>query len=199
VGYRWYDDHGIQPLFPFGHGLSYTTFSYGNLQVLPAPSSGGQAHVAFDVTNTGGRAGAEVAQLYVGAPPVNYAGEPLKQLRGYGRVTLGPGETRHVVLPVDARAVSYWDSGSHGWQVENGCHPVLVGSSSRDIRLQSPGLNQRLQSCASAATVPTQPGSGLPNTGATPLPPEALALAALGIVSGLLRWRRRRDAGAVRS
>src|SRR4029077_21209224 len=68
VGYRWYDDRGIQPLFPFGHGVSYTTFSYANLSVAPAASPTGQATLSFDVTNTGARAGAEVAQVYVGAP-----------------------------------------------------------------------------------------------------------------------------------
>jgi beta-glucosidase len=197
VGYRWYDAQGIQPLFPFGHGLSYTTFNYSNLQVVPAPSASGLAQVAFDVTNSGSKAGAEVAQLYVGAPPDNYAGEPVKALRGYSRVVLAPGQTQHVTLPVNSRAVSYWDSGSHRWQVENGCHPVLVGSSSRDIRLQASGLNQGLQSCASAATA-SQSGSGLPNTAASGSPlTEIVVLAALGILGGVLRWRRRRQRGAL--
>jgi beta-glucosidase len=191
VGYRWYDAQGIQPLFPFGHGLSYTSFRYDNLQVASAPSATGTAQVTFDVTNTGPRAGAEVAQLYVGAPPNNYAGEPPNQLRGYDRVLLRPGQTQHVSLQVDSRAVSYWDAASHGWRVENGCHPVRVGSSSRDIRLLSPGINQALQSCA-AATVTSQPQSNLPNTAAAGSAiPEVLFLGAIVVTGGILRWRRR--------
>src|SRR5438309_6031645 len=107
VGYRWYDDRGIAPLFPFGHGLSYTTFSYSNL-VVTWPSI--PATVAFDVTNTGKVGGAEVAQVYVGAPADNYAGEPRNQLRGYKKVSLAPGQTARVSLPLDARAVSYWNT-----------------------------------------------------------------------------------------
>jgi beta-glucosidase len=190
VGYRWYDAHGIQPLFPFGHGLSYTTFKYSNLQVVSAASATGLAQVSFDLTNTGKTAGAEVPQLYVGAPADNYAGEPLSQLRGYTRVALAPGESRHVTLAVNSRAVSYWDSASHNWVVENGCHPVLVGSSSRDIRLQTPGIDQALQSCVSAAVTVTQPRLTLPNTAAlSPALPVAMILV-LGALGGLL-WRRR--------
>jgi beta-glucosidase len=191
VGYRWYDDRGIQPLFPFGHGLSYSRFSYTNLQVASAPLASGPAKVAFDVTNTGSRPGAEVAQLYVGAPAVNYAGEPLKQLRGYSRVALAPGQTQHVVLAVNPRAVSYWDSRTHRWRVENGCHPVLVGSSSRDIRLQSSGLDQELQSCASAGAVLSQSGTNLPNTGASGPAPAVAVFGAIGVLAILLRRRRR--------
>jgi len=198
VGYRWYDDHGIQPLFAFGHGLSYTSFRYSNLQVVSAPSSGGKAQVAFDVTNSGPVPGAEVAQLYVGAPPINYAGEPLKQLRGYNRVDLAPGQTKHVVLAVSSRAVSYWDAGSHQWQAENGCHPVLVGSSSRDIRLQAPGLDQGLQSCAGGGTLASQSDSRLPNTGASSRPPMVVVLGALGVVCGLVLLLRRSGRGSDR-
>jgi beta-glucosidase len=195
VGYRWYDARGIVPLFPFGHGLSYTTFKYSNLQVVSAASASGLAQVAFDVTNTGTRPGAEVPQLYVGAPANNYAGEPLNQLRGYARVSLAPGATQHVTLSVNSRAVSYWDSAAHAWKVETGCHPVLVGSSSRDIRLQAPGIDQALQSCVSAATVSQTPPvltrPVLPNTAAGRGPSVGLwLLAVLGLLGGLL-WRRR--------
>jgi beta-glucosidase len=148
VGYRWFDDKGIQPLFPFGFGLSYTTFSYSNLSVVSAPA-GGRATVSFDVTNTGTVTGAEVAQLYIGAPAANPVNEPLKQLRGYQKVLLLPGETARVSLLVDSRAVSYWDVTSHTWKTEVGCHPVLVGSSSRDIRLQGPGIDAPLRRCGS--------------------------------------------------
>jgi beta-glucosidase len=182
VGYRWYDDRGIAPLFPFGHGLSYTTFAYSNLAVS-SPSI--PATVAFDVTNTGKVGGAEVAQVYVGAPPDNYAGEPKNQLRGYKKVSLAPGQTAHVSLPLDARAVSYWNTSTHSWTVETGCHSILVGSSSRDVRLESPGL------CIQAAVAaPPQ----LPNTSrAAMMSPllDALAILVLGLcVSFAIRpWR----------
>jgi beta-glucosidase len=200
VGYRWFDDHGITPMFPFGHGLSYTTFGYSNLQVASATSADGVAQVAFDVTNSGKVAGSEVAQLYVGAPALNYAGEPLRQLRGYSRVTLDPGQTRHVVLQVNTRAVSYWDVTNHGWKVESGCHPVLVGSSSRDIRLQAPGIDGSMQACAAAAVVPAAPPSAtvaLANTSSSAVPTLPAALAATGLLTvWTLRRRRMRRASA---
>jgi len=163
VGYRWYDDKGIQPLFPFGYGLSYTNFSYRDLDVTEAASPTGTATVSFDVTNTGQRAGAEVPQLYIGTPANNYAQEPLKQLRGYAKVFLQPGQSAHVSLPVNLRAVSYWNVASHSWQPEAGCHPVLVGSSSRDILLQGAGLNQRLDECGdpTASSVTSAPATTL--------------------------------------
>ena len=166
VGYRWYDAHGITPLFPFGHGLSYTSFSYRNLQVTSAPTSTRPAEVAFDVTNVGNLAGSEVPQLYVGAPTNNYVNEPQNQLRGYTRVTLRPGQTQRVSLPVDSRAVSYWDTRSHSWQPEVGCHPILVGSSSRDIRLQAPGVDRGLQSCATDSRT-SRRSTGSSNTSGT--------------------------------
>jgi beta-glucosidase len=204
VGYRWYDDRGIEPLFPFGHGLSYTTFGYSNLRLSSAPSPSAPATVSFDVTNTGTRRGAEVAQLYIGAPTANQVHEPPKQLRGFAKVLLDPGQTAHVSLPVDARAVSYWNVGSHGWAVEPGCHPVLVGSSSRDIRLQGGGLDGSLAGCAvAAAGAPAAVAavqSTLPNTAAVappPLPAAAAApvapLAAVGAGVVLARLRRRRS------
>jgi beta-glucosidase len=129
VGYRWYDAQNIAPLFPFGFGMSYTTFSYANLTVS-APDSAGNVAVGFDVTNTGTRAGAEVAQVYVAQPPSS--GEPPKNLRGFQRVSLNPGQTRHVTLTLDARSFQTW-TGS--WTNTAGSHRVEVGSSSRDIRL----------------------------------------------------------------
>jgi beta-glucosidase len=163
VGYRWYDDHAIAPMFPFGFGLSYTTFSYSNLAVSPAPTPGSPATVDFDVTNTGSRAGAEVAEVYVGAPSPNPVSEPQKQLRGFQKLLLQPAQSAHVSLPIDSRAVSFWNATSHGWQPEVGCHPVLVGSSSRDIRLQGAGVDGSLGVCpASAVIVPEGPTAALP-------------------------------------
>jgi beta-glucosidase len=129
VGYRWYDAQGKTPLFPFGYGLSYTTFSYANLTV-GAPDSAGNVPVGFDVTNTGSRAGAEVAQVYVGQPAS--ASEPPKNLRGFQRVQLNPGQTQHVAVTLDPRSFQTWTT---AWATTGGTHQIYVGSSSRDIRL----------------------------------------------------------------
>ncbi|ROR46360.1 beta-glucosidase [Kitasatospora cineracea] len=129
VGYRWYDAKNKQPLYPFGHGLSYTTFGYSGLTVS-APDAAGNVAVGFDVTNTGTRAGSEVAQVYVGQPATS--GEPPKNLRGFRKVTLDPGQSQHVTLTLDARSFQYWNG---SWTTATGTHTVSVGSSSRDLRL----------------------------------------------------------------
>ncbi len=132
MGYRHYDAHGIAPLFPFGFGLSYTTFSFQNLTIVPAPGNG--AAVGFDVTNTGTRLGAEVAEVYVSMPAA--AGEPPAQLEGFQKVKLGPGQTAHVSVGLGARAFSHWDSAAHRWAITPGAYGVMVGTSSRDFQLQ---------------------------------------------------------------
>ena len=129
VGYRWYDRHTITPLFPFGFGLSYTTFGYANLTV-GTPDTAGNVAVSFDVTNTGTRAGSEVAQVYVGQPAAT--GEPPKNLRGFAKVTLNPGQTQRVTVTLDARSFQSWTA---GWSTAAGSNQILVGASSRDIRL----------------------------------------------------------------
>ncbi|MEN0128906.1 MAG: glycoside hydrolase family 3 C-terminal domain-containing protein [Brevundimonas sp.] len=129
VGYRWYDRQAIAPLFPFGHGLSYTTFAYSGLQV-GAPDGAGNVVVSFDVTNTGSRAGSEVAQVYVGQPASS--GEAPKNLRGFAKVPLQPGEKKQVSVTLDARSFQYWDG---SWTKAAGTQAILVGSSSRDVRL----------------------------------------------------------------
>jgi len=129
VGYRWYDAQGKTPLFPFGFGLSYTTFGYGNLTVA-APAADGSVAVGFDVTNTGSRAGAEVAQVYVSQPGA--AGEPPRNLRGFQRIDLAPGQTRHVAVTLDARSFQTWTT---TWTTTPGTHTIAVGASSRDLRL----------------------------------------------------------------
>jgi beta-glucosidase len=133
TGYRHYDASGIQPLFAFGYGLSYTTFAYDHLS---ARVQGDHALIDFDVTNAGSRAGIETPQVYVGAPPDNSIGEPPKWLRNFTKVQLAPGQTGHVSLPLVTRDISYWDTSRHQWAVQPGCHPVLVGASSQDIRLR---------------------------------------------------------------
>ena len=128
VGYRWYDAKNITPLFPFGYGLSYTTFGYSKIAVT---RTGAGASVTFTVTNTGSRAGAEVAQVYVGDPAA--VGEPPKQLKGFGRVSLNPGRSATVTVPLDAMSFAHWDTSKHAWAVSAGTYEVTVGGSSRDI------------------------------------------------------------------
>ena len=129
---------GIEPLFPFGYGLSYTSFAYAQLQVVPETTgSTGIIQVSFNVTNTGSRAGAEVAQVYLGLPAST--GEPPRRLVGWAKIELEPGETRDVSVTLDSNAtshpLSYWDVTMNGWVIASGDYQVHVGASSRDIRL----------------------------------------------------------------
>jgi beta-glucosidase len=131
VGYRWFDSQGIEPLFPFGFGLSYTSFQIDNLKVKAAPGSTTGATVTVGVKNTGDRAGAEVAQLYVGMPAST--GEPPKQLKGYEKVSLPAGGSKTATFKLDRRSFAYYDPNAGGWTVAKGCYQIMVGSSSRDI------------------------------------------------------------------
>jgi beta-glucosidase len=128
VGYRYYTGVSTKPLYPFGYGLSYTTFSFSHLNVSPLHV------VTFDVTNTGKRAGATVAQVYVGDPSARIK-RPTKELKGFEIVRLAPGETGHVAIPLDDRAFSYWD---HGWRIDPGQFVVYVGDSSEHTPLSVP-------------------------------------------------------------
>jgi beta-glucosidase len=137
VGYRDYERNGITPLFPFGHGLSYTTFGYANLTVTPvAGSSGGSPRwdVSVDVTNTGARAGAAVPQVYV-ASPAGAVARPPRELKGFTKIVLQPGETRRVSIPLTGRSLAYYDVAGKGWRADQGTYRVLVGNSSADIAL----------------------------------------------------------------
>ena len=129
VGYRWYDAQGITPLFPFGYGLSYTSFAFSGLHVGTLGPDG--ATVTATVTNTGGRAGAEVAQLYVADPAST--GEPVHQLKGFQRVELQPGQATTVTFTVTAHDLAHWESG--GWTTTPGSYGILVGDSSRNLPL----------------------------------------------------------------
>jgi beta-glucosidase len=126
IGYRWYDSQNAEPLFPFGFGLSYTTFKFGNLSATRSSAS-------LDLTNSGSRNGADVVQIYVESPAA--ANEPPKQLRAFAKVALKAGETKHVNINLDPRAWFVWDVGSSKWKVVPGEYKILAGDSSRDLPL----------------------------------------------------------------
>ncbi len=132
VGYRWYDAKNQEPLFPFGHGLSYTAFQYSDLQI--SRTGGDQATVKARITNTGTREGAEIVQLYIGYPAA--AAEPPKQLKGFEKIRLKPGEGKIVTMKLGKNSLAVWDVECHGWKAYPGVYSVMLGSSSRDIRLQ---------------------------------------------------------------
>jgi beta-glucosidase len=135
VGYRGYEHHGTAPLFPFGHGLSYTSFEYGDLSVTPGKTGDGNVAVSFDVTNTGDRAGAEVAQVYV-ADTHSDVPRPPKELKGFAKVHLEPGETQRVTIGLDRRSFAYYDVESRDWAVTPGDFEILVGRSSEAVELR---------------------------------------------------------------
>jgi beta-glucosidase len=136
VGYRYWTTTGKHPLFPFGFGLSYTTFSFSNLEVPAAAQAGSPVTVSFDVRNTGSVEGANVAQLYVSDPSAR-AKRPERELKGFEKVRLAPGEAKHVTLTLDARAFSYWDETTHKWTIDPGQFVVRVGDSSEDTPLSA--------------------------------------------------------------
>jgi beta-glucosidase len=136
VGYRWYQVHNVTPLFVFGYGMSYTTFAFGNERVTPVGRPGGTTlHVSATVTNTGTRTGWEVAQLYVGDPATN--GEPPKQLEGFLKVQLRPGESTSVSFTLDSSNLRYWDSSAGAWSVAPGTYQLMIGDSSADTPLDA--------------------------------------------------------------
>jgi beta-glucosidase len=131
VGYRWYQSRGIAPLFPFGYGLAYTSFSFSHLRVR---ARSGRVAVRFTVTNTGRRSGADVAQVYVGDP--RSSGEPPEQLKGFARVFLRPGQSRSVTVSLPAVAFAHWDRRVHTWLVSRGRYTIAVGDSSAALPLR---------------------------------------------------------------
>jgi beta-glucosidase len=127
VGYRWFDQKRLEPAFPFGFGLSYTTFALRGLRVTARSAS-------VEVVNTGHRTGVAVPQLYLGLPdPAAGIVQPPRQLKGMRSLRLGPKRSRRVTFPITQRDLSYWDVKSNGWRVAPGCYGVMVGTSSRDI------------------------------------------------------------------
>ena len=160
LGYRGYEKKHTQPLFPFGFGLSYTTFGYSNIKVTPGTAVGNvPIKVSFDLTNTGKRAGAEVAELYVGQehPHVERA---VKELKGYKKVFLQPGEHKRVTIELNDRSLAYFDEKSKQWVVDADVFDLSLGASSADIRLHAKLVNPFRQE--------------LSTTTSNPLPPEAI-------------------------
>jgi beta-glucosidase len=133
TGYRWFDEHGYTPLFPFGYGLSYTTFAYSNESAKLVDDG---LDVSFDVQNTGPVTGDEVPQVYLGAPASSPVTMAVRALGGFQRITLAPGETQHVTIQLARRAFQYWSTDTHNWAYALGVRTLYVGSSSRDLRLQ---------------------------------------------------------------
>ncbi|MDR1023963.1 MAG: glycoside hydrolase family 3 C-terminal domain-containing protein [Prevotellaceae bacterium] len=132
VGYRWLDKQKIKPLFPFGHGLSYTNFEYKNLKIT---DNGETVSVNFDLTNTGKREGSEASQVYVALPEMKIA-MPVKQLKGFAKTRLSAGETRTVEIAIPKSQLSYWDESKNNFVTPTGTFEFLAGASSADLRLK---------------------------------------------------------------
>jgi beta-glucosidase len=166
MGYRGYDKKGTKPLYPFGYGLSYTTFGYSNISVTPGVAVGNTPiKVSFDLTNTGKVAGSEVAELYVGQANPKVA-RALKELKGYKKVFLQPGETRHVTIELNDRSLAYFDVASKHWVIDADTFNVSLGASSQDIRLQGKLVNQFRQELSTTTSNPL-PRSALNSTKVT--------------------------------
>lgn len=135
VGYRWFDTKQIEPLFAFGHGLSYTSFAYANLILAAGSQPGSLASVSFEISNTGERTGSDVAQVYV-SPIAPKVPRPPQELKAFSKVALKPGESGKVEVSLDASAFSYYSPERKGWVADAGEYEILAGSSSRDIRLR---------------------------------------------------------------
>lgn len=137
VGYRWYETKGIEPLYPFGFGLSYTTFSLSKPHAAKQFPVKGPLTVRVALTNTGSRSGAEVVQLYVSQRNPTVV-RPKKELKAFRRVELAPGKSREVEFELDRSALAYWDDRTHGWRVDPGEYVLSLGTSSADIAVELP-------------------------------------------------------------
>lgn len=135
VGYRYYTTHRHQALFPFGYGLSYTSFAFKNLNISPGlATKHGDVTVSFDVTNTGKCTGAAVAQVYIGDPSATIK-RPAKELKGFRKVRLAPGDEQHVSIILDWRAFAYWSPSKNDWRIDSGNFDIFVGDSAEDTPL----------------------------------------------------------------
>ena len=136
VGYRHYDKYGIEPLYPFGHGLSYTDFKYSNLKISDRKIHKDQSLlITFTVQNTGEWSGSEVVQLYL-KDNQSSVERPLQELKGFSKFNLDPGEKKEVTLELPPESMEFWDPGTRSWTSEEGKFTINIGSSSRDIRLK---------------------------------------------------------------
>lgn len=163
VGYRGFDKRGIEPLYPFGYGLSYTTFEYSDLKIEPATMAPDQTvTVRLTVRNTGRRAGEEVVELYV-HDPAPRVDKPVRELKRFARVALQPGEAKTVALTLDASALAYCDVPGKQWRADAGTYEIQIGASSRDIRLRGNLI------LAQTATKP------VPNMGKWTAPPSRVS------------------------
>ena len=136
VGYRGYDHLGIEPMFPFGFGLSYTQFEYSNLRIESEDRTDpAKVKVSFEVRNTGERAGAEIAQLYVGAtqPAIE---RPVRELKGFAKFFLLPGESKEATLSLNRRSFAYFEPRTNQWKTDPGRYQISIGASSRDLRIK---------------------------------------------------------------
>ena len=131
VGYKWMDANNLEPLFPFGHGLSYTSFDYGPISAAPRPN-GGRVRVHFTLRNSGRRAGMAVGQVY--ASPAAGGWEAPKRLVGFEKVELAPGASKSVDVDVDPRLLATFDEAAHAWRIAPGSYTLMLGASSRDLR-----------------------------------------------------------------
>jgi beta-glucosidase len=137
VGYRYFDQPGAPaPLFPFGHGLAYTSFELSELTAPIDATRGAPVQIELTVSNTGARQGEEVVQLYV-APVSPRLSRPPKELKAFAKVALQPGESRRVALELEPNAFAVWDPVAHGWTIDAGDYDLLVGRSAADIRLKA--------------------------------------------------------------
>ncbi|MBV9447397.1 MAG: glycoside hydrolase family 3 C-terminal domain-containing protein [Streptosporangiaceae bacterium] len=199
VGYRWYDTKGLTPLFPFGYGLSYTTFSFSNLTIGALPA-GGAATVTATVTNTGSRAGADVAQVYVTDPAAS--GQPPRQLEGFARVSLQPGASQTVTFQLTQQNLRYWNPASNGWATSTGNYGIAVGDSDahlpltgtltvssaqlgQPVTITSPGPQEGLAGTAVSVPVSATDSTGgqSPTFTATGLP-AGTSISGSGTISG---------------
>jgi len=137
LGYRSFVTTGKKPLYPFGYGLTYTTFAFSNLKVTPSVTGGHpSAEISFDVANTGKVASADVAQVYVGDPSAKVL-RPRIELKGFRKVRLAPGEKKHVVISLDERSFAYWDEKANQWRWDDGQFTIAVGDSSESLPLST--------------------------------------------------------------
>jgi beta-glucosidase len=136
VGYRWFDTKQIEPQFPFGAGLSYTTFKYSNLKLVPSDDTNTTVTAQFEIQNTGSVPGAEVAQLYVHQQNPRLQ-RPEKELKGFRKIVLKPGETKTISIPLNRSAFAFYDPAKPGWVAEPDQFEIAIGSSSRDLRLKA--------------------------------------------------------------